>query len=427
MPFPLTILADPEPERTPDLAAWLDELGADVEGQKTFAWPKIPSVHFLRFLVLDQAPFDAQPKLAFESNYDGELHAHLHELLDAGLGKVWAFCPGWPATREAQIAWLTDPARMRPTAAFHVGCHGLTRRMIENDARVRDKLQAWLDANRPPGGWAGVDEDTLYRRIVEGVLPDPTIVIGAHGTLPVPGFWTMVAKYVLPVFSILLAGGIFLPLVTAIVGGAFVAALATGVFTLRWLEAQASQGQVRPAPAPRDQVKKYASREDHLVQNQLTHLVAIKPGWLRLLALRVTLWIIDRLAKYVYTDGELGNIASIHFGRWVIVGDRLLFFSNYDGSWESYLGDFVDRNASGLTSVWGHTAEFPPTEWLLGKGAEDEEWFKEWARRHQIHTHLWYAAYPELTVENILNNARVREQLGEAMTDGKLHDWLRRL
>ena len=89
---------------------------------------------------------------------------------------------------------------------------------------------------------------------------------------------------------------------------------------------------------------------------------------------------------------------------------RLLFFSNYDGSWESYLGEFIDRAACGLTAVWSNTVGFPRTCRLLGAGARDEEAFKQWTRRHQILTQVWWSGVPDSTVQNI------RDDVGSAGT-----------
>src|SRR5262249_5555088 len=92
---------------------------------------------------------------------------------------------------------------------------------------------------------------------------------------------------------------------------------------------------------------KLKNREDHrgLVQNQLTHVVAIKPGWFRMKTLKLVLWSIGFLARHYYNRGNLGGIPSIHYARWMILEKQrqLLFFSNFDGSWESYLGDFIDQ------------------------------------------------------------------------------------
>ena len=43
----------------------------------------------------------------------------------------------------------------------------------------------------------------------------------------------------------------------------------------------------------------------------------------------------------------------------------LLFLSNYGGSWESYLEDFITKAHSGLTGIWSNTVGFPKTSNLF--------------------------------------------------------------
>ena len=181
---------------------------------------------------------------------------------------------------------------------------------------------------------------------------------------------------------------------------------------LRVRESSDEQDAITVAPP---NIRKLAEREDFQVQNQLTHIIDVKPGLFRLGTLRLVLWAINLLARYQFNQGALGGITSIHFARWALVdgGKRLLFFSNYDGSWESYLGDFIDKASSGLTGVWSNTKGFPRTKNLVEQGATDEERFKSWTRCNQLPTQLWYSAYPELTVFNIKQNAIVCAGLAE--------------
>jgi hypothetical protein len=146
----------------------------------------------------------------------------------------------------------------------------------------------------------------------------------------------------------------------------------------------------------------------------------------------LVLWIIlaavRLLAAMLYVRGKLGSIDSIHCARWIPIdrGRRLLFFSNYDGSWESYLGEFVDKLPFWLTAVWSNTEDFPTTtDRFGGNGARDEEWFKRWTRTRQHYTHLWYAAYPNLSVQNVNDNAALREGLTGSLGDKELRAWLR--
>jgi hypothetical protein len=192
--------------------------------------------------------------------------------------------------------------------------------------------------------------------------------------------------------------------------------------------------RTRESEDPQDDViaqplgtRELAEREDYQVQNQLTHVVDLKPGRFRLWLLRAVLWVIDLLARYQFNQGSLGGITSIHFARWAFVDDRkqLLFFSNYDGSWESYLGDFIDKAAAGLTAVWSNTQGFPRASYLVREGATDEERFKSWTRAHQVPTQLWYSAYPDLTMFNIQHNSRLCAGLAERPATARaMRAWL---
>ena len=110
--------------------------------------------------------------------------------------------------------------------------------------------------------------------------------------------------------------------------------------------------------------------------------------------------------------GSLGGITSIHFGRRALIDQgkparRLVFMSDYDGSWESYLGEFVDCASKGLSAVWSNTENFPPTKLLVWEGASDELKFKAWTRDNQVNTPVYDSAYPQQTLRNMENNLRI--------------------
>jgi hypothetical protein len=103
----------------------------------------------------------------------------------------------------------------------------------------------------------------------------------------------------------------------------------------------------------------------------------------------------------------------------------LVFFSNYDGSWESYLGDFVDKAHVFLTAIWTNTKWFPKTHALILGGASAEATFKQWTRTFQVRNPIWYSAYGHLTVTNVLDNAKIREFAGGALaSDDEARAWL---
>ena len=161
-------------------------------------------------------------------------------------------------------------------------------------------------------------------------------------------------------------------------------------------------------------------------QNHLTGLSVMKAGRLRRFALRLVFFVIRFVAVYVFRPGYLASINTIHFARWVLLPgtDRLLFFSNYGGSWESYLEDFITKANYGLTGVWSNTLGFPRTRDLFFDGATDGDRFKRWARNQQIPTLFWYRAYPNTDTRSIRIHSAVRQGLARARTMGDARDWL---
>lgn len=162
------------------------------------------------------------------------------------------------------------------------------------------------------------------------------------------------------------------------------------------------------------------------VQNHMVSRTVLKPGLLRKATIRLAFWAVAKLTALNPRPGHLGDIGTIHFARWVLIpGTRdLLFFSNYGGSWESYLEDFITKANEGLTGIWSNTVGFPRSRLLFFGGAADGERFKRFARESMVATPFWYCAYPKLTTTNIRCNALVRRGVSAAMTEDEAVRWL---
>ena len=137
-------------------------------------------------------------------------------------------------------------------------------------------------------------------------------------------------------------------------------------------------------------------------------------------------WAIGTFNVLLYKPGFLGSIGTIHFARWITIpGTRdFIFFSNYGGSWESYLEDFIELAHNGLTAVWSNTVGYPRTKNLFQQGATDGDRFKRFARQSMEPTLFWYSAYPELATSNIRRNAEIRRGFSSAMTEDDAMNWL---
>jgi hypothetical protein len=114
-----------------------------------------------------------------------------------------------------------------------------------------------------------------------------------------------------------------------------------------------------------------AALEDHDVTNQYTALGSVKPNRFRRWLFPVFLWIIDYFARHVYTRGHLGRIRNIHFACWVFLDDkrRLIFTSNYDGSHEAYMDDFINKAGWALNLSFNCGLGYPRTRWVIKDGS----------------------------------------------------------
>ncbi|MEX2697106.1 Dyp-type peroxidase [Rhizobium mongolense] len=210
-----------------------------------------------------------------------------------------------------------------------------------------------------------------------------------------------------------------------IAGVAVVAAVVSVYLGLRRLETANTPVDTLVGP----DVMAALSEAENLKDTQQNHLAGIsimQAGLLRGMTLRIAFWVIGQMAAKRFRPGFLGDISTIHYARWLRLPktNKLLFFSNYGGSWESYLEDFITKASDGLTAVWSNTVGFPRTENLFFKGAADGDRFKRWARRQQQPTWFWYSAYPHLTTARIRTNAAIRQGLGTVSTEDEAVAWL---
>jgi hypothetical protein len=103
----------------------------------------------------------------------------------------------------------------------------------------------------------------------------------------------------------------------------------------------------------------------------------------------------------------------------------LFFASNYDGSLESYMDDFINKVAWGLNLVFSNGTGYPRTDWLVLNGAKDEQKFKYYIRRHELPTEVWYNAHPGVTAFELDRNSRIRNGIEKSfMSDEEIRQWL---
>ncbi len=199
-----------------------------------------------------------------------------------------------------------------------------------------------------------------------------------------------------------------------------VAVVVAGILVwLRWLERRDASQDAPPVDAR--MLREMARREDWIPQNHMGSVVLIKPGVLRAILIRVGHHGLGLLLRIIARNGYLGSMRTIHFAHWAMVNNksRLMFFSNFDQTWESYLDDFIEKAHAGLTLAWSCGVGFPPTRFLVKDGASHGRQFKEWARHSMTVSRFWYSAYKDLTAEQIERNYRIACGLRKARLSDK--------
>ncbi|MEG3145296.1 Dyp-type peroxidase [Sphingomonas sp. RT2P30] len=212
-------------------------------------------------------------------------------------------------------------------------------------------------------------------------------------------------------------------LLTIALGGAIVLALLIGL--LRWHEVHDTIDERAP---DLDRIRQIAGREDEsgYEQNHIIAVMPFKPGLFRRLVFAFAMWGIKQSVTYWFRPGFVVTMGTIHKAKWFRVRgtNQFVFLSNYDGSWESYLEDFVTRAHQGQSAAWSNGVGFPRTRFLILDGAADGDRFKRWVRRQQRPTSFWFSRYPHLTTKRIRNNAMIEDGLARAANDTDARRWL---
>jgi hypothetical protein len=418
----VTVMAEVQPARMLEAR---DVLRSFSTGDPTgpLALGKIPTVHFARLLLLE-ATTDLEgrtlpARLVFISDIDAPLDDYLQELLEVSgdaLDRIFECCDGYPARRPLtnadRIAFLRE--HMVDCAAMYVNTVGRTVEQVHREAELRDAIQDFLD--QPEHDFSRVGPQEIHDRIRTFAEGEESLRWTRSGP-PKQSLRRRLGE-------ILHLAGV--PVLLLVLLPAMLVLVPVWLLLLRLHELRDEESKEKPNE---QLVQKLVALEDHVVQNQFSAVGYVKPGLVREVTLRFTLWLANYATRHVFNRGTLTGVKTIHFARWVFLDDkrRLLFVSNYDGSLESYMDDFIDKVAWGLNAVFSNGVGYPTTRWLVKGGAEDEQKFKNYLRSHQLPTDFWYSAYPNLTALNIQNNARIREGLYRSLNEAEASEWLRRL
>ena len=120
---------------------------------------------------------------------------------------------------------------------------------------------------------------------------------------------------------------------------------------------------------------------------------------------------------------DLKQLSFIHFARWVIIKrdqfphlgggqpaerlkyDYLLFFSNFNGTWDQYIDAFSAVLNQGLDLIWRWSEKYP--------GSQPVTDFKRYISLVQFDTDYYFNVYPHSATNDVKAALRVHDALTE--------------
>ena len=394
---------------------------------KLVPFGRFERLHFARFTIIETSadednirefgvpPRPWEPTLAFLGDCDGDRDSFLAELVahaEEGLTEIFSFCVGFPdANSEGLLAWM-KAHHVEPQANYF-NWIGRTVKQVREEAELHQRLSDHLQKVVDRIGRENTRE--LRRELLAYVeLEKHAGRLSLKPPKRTPLRWK--------IRNCLHKIGI--PLLLLILSPFFLIAAPFFFIWLRWRELADPELYIRPS---REHIQKLSAQEDWDVTNQYNVFGYVKPGIFRRLMFEVILLLTDYIARHVYSRGFLTRIRTIHSAHWVFVDNdrRIFFFSNYDGSHESYMDDFINKVGWGLNIVFSCGVGYPKTRWLIKEGADRELQFKAAQRRHQLPSEVWYKAYPGLTATDLMRNGRIRQGVEiRQSSDAEVREWL---
>ncbi|HTD16508.1 MAG TPA: hypothetical protein VK673_15095 [Chthoniobacterales bacterium] len=384
---------------------------------------KFENLHFARLLILDDKTtedvrvYGLPPKtypiyLAFLGDIDGDEESFLTELVKvaaSGLRMLFSCCTGFESGTDL-LTWMKE--HRKPSIANYVNWRGRTVRSVREEAALQQAIESYIQTNPSLENVSPKEVHAKVRRFVLAEKNSGHLTLTPESPTPV-GWW---------IGNLLHLVGV--PLLVLILSPLLIVIAPFYIIRLRMLEK--TDPEVCPT-VDQAYAEELSRGEDHYVANQFSAMGSFKPGLLRLLTGIGVLSTVNYAARHIVRQGRLGRVRSIHFARWVFLDgtDRMIFCSNYDGSVESYMDDFINKAGFGLNAAFSNGIGYPRTNWLVLDGCADERKYVEYLRRHTLPTQVWYQAYPGLTAIDLERNWRIRQGLEmSSLSDQEAKEWV---
>lgn len=364
-------------------------------------------------------------RLMVNAVFDGSTKTFVDELISNSddLDAVFSLCEGYTGVNNLH-QYLTDPNHLRVSQIFYDTFIGESVATIKAKAENRKNIQKLLDKNSKQAVKEAINNGTI-KPVKDNPPVDsktPAIILLAVAVLVVVGITYMLWN--ITIWAVIIEIAILFFIVGVPVFQ-IVNAPNTKIGVMGGIKDQVKVANSNDGGGKPYYVDMVSGREDVLVQNQFNLYLTFKGNWIQKLVgqlrMRALLFILGQLTEIGVTPGSLGGLSTVHFGHWVMIdgGRRLFFITNYDGAWETYISDFVNKIFPLLDVQLQNFVGFST------EGTRDIASFRLWLRNVQIQSGVFYSAYPELTVRNITRDRAINANFpAPNASDQTINRWL---
>ena len=360
----LTVVARIKTGEEPALKRVLQEINADPNNNPYMRLAEGQKTHCIRCAIIhdDENGY----RLLAASEYDGDLEDYLRELilLSPGLDAIWGKCEGY---RGKEFFEKFIRKNGYETQAFYIAFRDETVQSIKEKVAVRRRIERLVD-----------DEYDVVKPLL-GVLANLPTSHGLWSRLRTcialwpsrfQAWWLSIALSIVKPLAVLGETKDF-PLVTSV--------------------CDPGQNQNKLSPMQFD--------------GQMITITEVRP--IRRLRLTLGFMVNEFLGKYGYPPGLFAFVGTLFSFRWVLIdkGKRLIFLSVFDGSWQNYMGDFIDKIIWALDGIYNNTKGYPPG------GMSQVTEFQRWILSQQWEPQLFYKAYPNESVMKLIRDRDINKTI----------------
>ena len=367
----LTVLARIRSGQEDALRELLAAIGSAPGGNPYIHFDEDLNTHSARWSVVHDPENGYRLLLATE--FDGVLEEYVTLLADTtpGLDDIWGKCEGYTG-REHFFEFIR--LNSYETQAFYIAYRDETVASIRTKISVRERLEDLLDT---PSPW---------------LRPLLAMISGAPQTAGIIdricGLWTS-ARLAFHNWWANLFLAILKPLTQ--------------------IGETKDYSRVSTVCGPGQKLRVQAPTA--ALAGQMITITDVKPGLFRFIWLRAALALNEFLAKYAFPPGLFAYVGTLWSFRWVLIDNnkRLIFLSVFDGTWQNYMGDFIDKIIWALDGIYNNTKNYPPG------GMSEIDAFKAFILTYQFEPQILYKAYPKESVMNLIRDRTINAALADGL------------